>query len=257
MVKFHHSNIKRAIKHLFLRPNPKLVVLDPHMGLGDNLVCIGLVRTLAERNPDVTYHYACPYSSYHTLSWCFKELKNVFLVPIAYKRQAIQLAGFLNATHAYIGTVNHDITKFDQSFYDQHHVPFEDRWEKAQVDPGPQSHKLFQLLNPNNQPYILVCNVYSEGRKFTLNVPNPNSKLIIEVAPLTNNLFDWAELIIRADEIHSVGTAFLHLLEGMLYGKPQNNLYRHHVRQFLHTDVIDLTEYSSRLHWNEIRYVSS
>ena len=46
---FHESNIKRAIKNVFLKRQSNVVLLEPHFGLGDNLICIGLIRSIAEQ----------------------------------------------------------------------------------------------------------------------------------------------------------------------------------------------------------------
>lgn len=247
MMKFRETNIKRAIKNLFLLRRKDVIVLEPHLGLGDGIICLGLVRELSRRYPNHQLYYACLHRCYQTLAWMFQDLNNVYLFAVNSGREARQLAGFLNAQYLPIGINNVDVKRFDQFFYEQHQVDFDLRWTNGGVFQGPKSKTLFDQLNPGNKPYILVCRRESGLVSYLLNIPNPRNKMLIEVEALTNNIFDWAELILRADEIHSIDTAFVHVIESMFYGVPHPPLYYHRVRK-------TLGEFTRRLPWNAVDY---
>jgi len=246
-MKFRDSNLKRALKNLFRQPNRDVVVIEPHLGLGDNLICLALVRELSRSNPHRQFYYACLPRCYHSLAWMFADLNNIYLFAVNSGREARQLTGFLNASYLPIGVEGVDVKRFDAYFYEQHGIDFELRWSDAQTPPGPLSDILYAQCNPKNEPYILVCDQESGLVQYDLSIANPQNKKIIHVGPLTNNIFDWTKLVLNADEIHTIDTAFVHLVESLLYQKPAPALYYHLARN-------SPTEFTRRLPWRVITY---
>jgi len=246
-MKLRDSHLKLAIKNCFKPTNQSIVVLEPHLGLGDNLICLALVRELSKREPNTHFYYACLHRCFHSLAWMFQDLDNVFLFAVEGGRQARQLAGFLNARYVPIGIEGVDLKRFDAFFYEQHQVPFDRRWSNARVPAGPQSEELYQMLNPNNEPYFLVCNSESGPSQYQLKIANPDNIKMIEVRPITNNIFDWSKLVAGATEIHTIDTAFAHFVESALYGCEPMPIYYHLAR-------ISNTEFSRRLPWRLVHY---
>jgi len=224
---FHQSNLKRAIKHLFTRRKKNVVLIEAHFGLGDNLICLGLMRTLAEKNPDIRYHLACLPQYFHSIAWMLQSSKNVFPTVVTSGREARQLANFLNATYQTIGIHNIDIKRFDESFYEEYGIPFDYRWSKAAVPPGPQSEELYSRLNPQGDPYILVCRTESGNNTYSLKIENLSKLKVIEIYPATQNIYDWTKLVENAAEIHSIDPSFLHFVEIVLHQKSSGKLYYH------------------------------
>ena len=103
------------------------------------------------------------------------------------------------------------------------------------------------MLNPNNEPYFLVCNSESGPSRYELQIANPENINIIEVGPVTNNIFDWATLVAGATEIHTIDTSFAHFAESELYGRDPMPLYYHLAR-------ISNTEFTRRLPWRLVHY---
>lgn len=246
-MKLRDSNLKLALKNLFLPKRKNWVVLEPHMGLGDSLICVSLIKTMAFRSPETTFLYACLPHYFHSVAWMFKDIANVFPLVVSSGREARQYAQFKNVRYEPVGIKNVDIQKFDQSFYQQHQIPFETRWELAKTSAGPKSRELFEKLNPKNIAYMLVCKTDSSNRSHQMNISNEENLLIIEVEPKTNNIFDWTELVLAAKEIHTIDTAFIHLVENILDVNTNKKLCFHKIRQ-------SPTEFTRRLPWNEILY---
>jgi hypothetical protein len=252
-MRFRETNFKRALKNLFRARRKDEVVLEPHLGLGDSLICLGLVRTLSEREPKMRIYYTCMHSAYKTVSWMFQDLNNVFVVPIHDGREARQLADFLNASYRPIGVEGISAIDFDAFFYQQHQVPFALRWELAAVPEGPQSQALYAKLNPNNEPYILACCNDSGPQPYKLKIDNPLGKKIIEVSPVTNNLFDWTLLALKADEIHTVDTSFIHFIESLFVGRAHKPFFYHLASQGLN-ETKKTTRFTRKLPWQVISY---
>jgi hypothetical protein len=246
-MKFRDTNVKRTIKNLIFPRKNDVVVLEPHLGLGDGIVCLGLVRELSKRHPKVKFYYACLHRCYQSLAWMFQDLDNIYLFAVESGREARQLAGFLNAAYLPIGIVDVDIKRFDAYFYQQHQVDFSLRWSSPQVRPGPRADELFERLNSHGEPYLLTCSSESGLVSYELKITNPNAKKIITVTPLTNNIFDWVNLVLKADEIHTIDTAFVHLVESLLEPDSQKKLYYHLARQ-------SPTEFTRRLPWKVVSY---
>lgn len=247
MIKLRDRNLKLAFKNLFQATKKDLVVIEPHLGLGDNLICLGLVRKIAAQRPTTCFYYACLQRCYHSLSWMFFDLPNVYLFAVRSGRQARQYADFLNATYLPIGIENVDIKRFDAFFYEQHGVDFNLRWSDAKTPAGPRSQQLLESLNPKCEPYILVCNEESGHLSYELRINNPQGKKIIYVKPLTHNIFDWTLLALHANEIHTIDTAFVHFIESLFYQRNAPPLFYHLARQ-------SATEFTRRLPWQVINY---
>jgi len=245
---FHQSNLKRAMKHLFTRRNKNVVLIEAHFGLGDNLICLGLMRTLAENNPNVRYHLACLPQYFHSITWMFQNSKNIFPTVVTSGREARQLANFLNASYQTIGIHNIDIKRFDESFYEEYGIPFDFRWSKAAVLPGPQSEDLYKRLNPLNESYMLVCRTESGNNTYPLNIENPSNLKVIEIYPATHNIYDWTKLVEHAAEIHSIDTSFLHFVENVLYEKSGGKLYYHLAKKKLKS------AFTRKLLWTLVKY---
>lgn len=244
---FHQSNIKRALKNLFTPRKKNVVLIEAHFGLGDNLICLGLIRTIAERNPNTRYHLACLPQYFHSVAWMLQSSKNVFPTVVTSGREARQLANFLNATYQTVGIDNIDIKRFDESFYEEYDVPFEYRWSKSYAPAGPLSEDLFKKLNPQGEPYMLICNGDSGNHKYSLKIDNPRQLKMIAIYPATSNIYDWSKLVENAVEIHSVDTSFFHFVENVLNGKSEKSLYYHLARE-------TKTKFQTKLPWKLVRY---
>ncbi len=246
-MKLRDSHLKLALKNLFLPKQKNWVVLEPHMGLGDSLICIGLVKIVAARNPEITFLYACLPSYFHSVAWMLKDLNNVFPLVVSGGREARQYAQFKNARYQPIGVEKVDIRRFDEFFYSQHQVSFDLRWGLAKTPAGTRSRELFEKLNPQNLPYMLVCNTDSGNKEYQLDILNQENLLIIKVSPMTNNIFDWTDLVLGAQEIHTIDTAFIHFIENTLDLDSNKKLCFHRIRK-------SPTEFTRRLPWHEMLY---
>ena len=249
MILFRESNIKRALKNLFLRRKSDVVMLEPRAGLGDSLLCIGLIKELAKKYPDSFFYYACiAPKSYHTIAWILNDVSNVYPIPVKGGKEARQLSGFWNCEHWEIGVSYVDLKRLDASYYEQHGIPFERRWERGQIKAGPQSNALRKQFSSNNEKYIIACNIASSNVSFNLNIQNPDGHKIIYVHPVTNNLCDWIGLMENASEIHTIDTSFIHLVESYFYGSSS------YPKLYFHLARPSDTEFTRLLPWRNITY---
>jgi hypothetical protein len=107
---------------------------------------------------------------------------------------------------------------WDVSSYDSVDVPFEKRWSsfKCNRDMGREA-ILESLVNPNNEPFILVHDECQWGR---MPFRHRTDMKVIRVEPIrtqtwSDSLVDWCGLIEKATEIHCVDSSFIHLCTSM------------------------------------------
>lgn len=118
------------------------------MGLSGSLICLGLVKTLSAKAQECQFYFACLPNYFHSITRMLKDVSNVFPVGVNSGREAHQYAPFKNISYLSIGLKNIDIQRFDEVFYEQHQVPFSNRWELAETLSGPNAESLYDRLNP-------------------------------------------------------------------------------------------------------------
>ena len=247
MSKFGNTVYKRILKNFVSKRSDEVLMLEPHFGLGDNLICIGLIKTLSARHPNKKLYYACLAPHYHALTWAFQALPNVYPMVVRNGREVRQLANFLHIPYRPIGISQMDVSQFDKCFYRQHEVPFDHRWSLASTPAGPQSEALFARLNPTSEPYILLCGSGSDGQAHDLVINNSHNLKFITVHAATQNIFDWIKLVEKAQEIHTIDTGFIHFVENTLPLNTSKPLFFHRAR-------VAVTEFTRRLPWQEVNY---
>ena len=87
--------------------------------------------------------------------------------------------------------------------------------------------KLFNSLNLKENDYILINNQSSSGKiniPFIKNIIN-TEKRIIYTDKLTDNIFDWCYIIENATEIHTICSAFKHLMDSLNLNKCEKLVY--------------------------------
>jgi hypothetical protein len=224
------------------------ILLHHHLGMGDHIICAGLVNFIAKNNPNTTIVLPSKINNWHSNVCLHSRNKNILINAVSSDNSVKHLKDALDATYYSIGFEKIDKQKFDESFYEQIGLDFKFRYEYFN-DFQVNTKLIYQLLQKKNkidlttEEYALVHNQSSIGN-FDLKI---NSKLrIVKTENLTNNIFDWIPLIQSAKEIHCIDSAFIHLVESL---ELNNNctLFYHKARQ---TD----TKFKLRHKWNEVKY---
>ncbi len=224
--------------------NPDSIIIHTHLGLGDHIICNGLVRELIPTLSEKNVFLPAKLHNAPSVSWMYKDLINLFVVPINNDSEARSLTNVYKCKYEFISCDASESLAFDEAFYRKKQINFECRWTSFFCEPGPNSKNLFIKLNPLNVPYRLVHDESSIG-KYPLNLPN-DGLLTIRVQPLTNNLLDWCDLIRGASEIHAIDSSFIHLVESLRFGDNGHRYYYHTIKPD--------PGFSRRLNWATIHY---
>ena len=173
-----------------------------HLGLGDHIICNGLVRELS-RGKDAAV--PCKKHNFPSVEYMYRDAKNITVIPIQDDSEANRLCQGKN--HVKIGFKKKLGKPFDKSFYDIAKIPFEKRWDSFYIKRDERTEsKLYKKLNPQNKSYIFVhddssrdINIeYDFGSKFVI---RPDKRY-------TDIIFHYAQLIENADEIHCIDSSF-------------------------------------------------
>lgn len=205
-----------------------------HLGLGDHIICNGMVRYFCELYDQVTLfcysHYA------NNVRYMFKDLENLIVLDFL-NEQEINLyivdnniqndlikIGFENLQH------HLTYTTFDKAFYILANLDFNIRFSKFYYQRNIEKENLVcKTLNPDNKKYIFLMDDPQRGFHIDMNKVSKKYNII------RNNynfmMFDYIKLLENAEEIHTMQTGFLDLINSYKMNKPK--IYRHtYVRQY-------------------------
>ena len=181
------------------------MILDWHLGLGDAIICNGLVRKLAERNDSIllpTWTRNLP-----TVQAMFSDLLNVTAMPVN-QEERYPGATAIGVNDPSFGSQG----SFDQEFYRLAGVDFDCRWSAFKIpETEPQ-------LEPPLGRFMLIHGTTSDGKKIDV------SRILtdelwdvtwIPVESIPGRLTQCIKLIAAAEQIHCLDSAFVHLVESV------------------------------------------
>jgi hypothetical protein len=245
-----------------------------HLGLGDHVICNGLVRSLVKSNEQ--YCLFVKPQNVQTVSFMYKDLPNIsfyeaddaevrtFIRRNKINREDLILAGPI--THA--NTVPMRLlnmlqrgcpslfvsrtrvadpcdschSSFDELFYSEHNIPFSHRWDKFYVERDFKAETdLFTQFGVKENEYVFVHDDHARGfhidDSFFINKHLP---IVRPVVGLTQNAFDYCYLMEQSRESHFIDSSFRLIFDSLKLR--QTNIYFH--IHLLHGVVKDPSTYS-------------
>jgi hypothetical protein len=182
-----------------------------HLGLGDHIICNGLVRSLINVNYEYTM-FVKPHNL-NTVKFMYKDLKNLFFLEsddfgvndFFIKNQIKDSDKIIAGFYRVPGSL-----QFDDSFYLQNNLPFKNRWENFYVERNMEKEKeIFNHFNVKENEYIFLHEDLSRGFKINRNhITNKNLKIIEPKKGLTENIFDYCYLMENSIESHFIDSSF-------------------------------------------------
>jgi len=194
-----------------------MIYIHQHIGLGDFIICNGLIRSLIKNNLQYTL-FCCKPNYLNSIKTMYKDLENM---SIEYKNEF--------DVHNFLSTLNDDEKiilghvaetdeySWDELFYVSHNIPFINRWKNFKINRDLfRENNLFNKLNPENSKFALVHSVGSDGCN-RIDYSKIDKELkIIEVSPEnTDDIFDYLGLIYKAEQIHCIESCFNVLVDSL------------------------------------------
>lgn len=192
-----------------------------HLGLGDHIICNGLVRELCKKDGD--YFLFVKTHNSENVEFMFRDIKNLKLIKVGNDSEVINHIQkypkeVLKIGHENLNFIkNFYSCKWDDAFYKQMNVDFEKRWSSFYFlrDHEIES-ELYELLNENDEDYCLIHNKDSQGiDRINYERIDPNLKKIFLDKIPGYILFHYPLLIEKAKEIHCIDSSFKHLVDSV------------------------------------------
>jgi hypothetical protein len=227
-----------------------------HLGLGDHIICNGLIREFCKTH-DTVYCFVKNHNM-KSVSFMYRDEPKIELVgveddlevPSKIRRNiAIIKVGFEN--------LNASAVNFDESFYKQVGFEFRLRWDNFFVERDyPKECELLQKLNPDNVPFVFVHDDPSRAFCVDLSLLRKDLKLVrtsdysakgtLAEQFQQYTLFHWILVLQKAEEIHCMDSSFKCLVESLLHFE--------HAKLFFHRYAKGSREVcSTRKHWTVIK----
>lgn len=205
-----------------IRKFGKFVIIFPHQGLGDFVICNGIFRELAKSNKKI--FVAVKKSNARQVRVMLRDVSNISLLVFANSEsmilRAVKLLGLLRFKVVLLGYRGKGffttMTRFDESFYAQSGLSLELRWNNFVIQRNDIKEQLLYSRLVVNEPYIFLHE--DRSRNFIIDRKLINNKLqIVEPIPQCDDfsIFDYLKIIENAAEIHVIESSFAHLIESV------------------------------------------
>ena len=188
-----------------------------HLGLGDHIICNGLVRNICKKIKNVNLF--CKPVYFESVSFMYRDLDNIKIIKGDDKTVPVILNDIPKENKIIVGFdnfhYNYNNEPFDKFFYSNVGLNFEKRWTDFYIE---RDHVREQKLYDNfgiegeyafvhediNRSYGVQKSYIEKGLQYF--TPDPY---------YSNNVFDYLMLIENAKEIHVIDSSFKQLIESV------------------------------------------
>jgi len=188
------------------------IVIHHHFGLGDIIICNGLVNYVSSKVEKVYLPVEEKY--FVQTQFLYKDNNKITVIEVKNKKEIYKLFKHLKILR--VG-FEKNYGKFNKSFYDQLELPYKYSFNYFHI---PKAYKKEEELLLHLKSfykikgkYNLIHNQSSYG-KVDIKVNNDFGCVFVDKdSDIFQNLFLYTKVIEQATEIHCVDSSFLHLVE--------------------------------------------
>jgi hypothetical protein len=196
-----------------------------HLGLGDHIICNGLVRYYRDIYQKVTVF--CKLHNFENVKYMYRDDENIIVLPIGEDSDVLN--------YIQVNKLEKDIIKigfghmgigssFDESFYTGVNLPFEYRFSKFYfLRDSQKEDKAFSFVNSINEEYIFIHGNVDKNKI--------RKDLKIIDNPLEFGIFDIIKIIENATEVHIMESSVKCLINSYAFNKPYF-FYHQYVRGY-------------------------
>jgi len=214
-----------------------------HLGLGDHIICNGMVRHFCDIHDEIILFCHDHYKE--NIKYMYRDNPKIKIEPTTNEYMINLFLSQTKQKYIKIGFEklreyeNSNLT-FDQAFYDIAGLEFDIRFDKffVQRDEKKES-EAYEKNNPNDEKYIYVHDDPSRG--FTIDSKKHRNDLKIIKNDKNYNLFEMRKILESAEEIHTMQTGMLDLCNSIKLDKPSIFLhtYVRNYPDFVHSKGIN------------------
>lgn len=193
------------------------LLVHHHLGLGDHLICNGLVRHLARETPSIGLMVKTRNAT--SVGFMYRDLPGLRLLRVADDGEAEALlravpqVASLRVGFERLDTRDHS---YAEDFYAQLGLPYDLRWSGQRIDRDPgREQALFERLVPGGGPYVFLHDDRSRGYLIDRRRVRTDLPVVVPPPAATDNIFDYGLVLERAAEIHCMDSSFRHLVDSL------------------------------------------
>ncbi len=185
-----------------------------HLGLGDHIICLALVRHFAAEHGSVGLMVRRSYLD--SVRFMYRDDPAVRFFVVRDDREVEAFLSQWPETRCIrVGHEQLNISKvtFAENFYNQYGVDYARRWDGSIRRDPLREESFFRRVVTQPGPYIFVHE--DPRRRFGIDLSRlPKDMHIIHSQPdLTPNIFDYGLVLERAAEIHTIDSSFRHIVD--------------------------------------------
>ncbi len=196
-----------------------MIYLHHHLGLGDHIICNGLVRSLLDTHADGLVLFTKE-TNLPRVRRMYEDERRIRLEGVPPDQvDSVFVDRFMAGRPERLLRVGFDQLwryaplNFDQVFYIGAGVPFSNRWDRFKINRHTEDEAaVVARLNPSGEPFMFVHDDPSRGYSF--DPPNPRGLKVIR-NDMGVCIFDMMGLLEQAAEIHCMESSFRCLIEVM------------------------------------------
>lgn len=220
------------------------IFIHTHLGLGDHIVCNGMVRYILKNCDNSTIIKLLVKNKYQSIvADMYRDETRIEMFPVEeskfyqseldWKKIKLVRAGFEKCRPI----------DWAVSLYDSVNISFSERWDSFYYKRDKiREQKLIDRINLPSE-FILVHDTSSVG-KFDLKIKSTIP--IVKVEPIDEfGIFSWLGVVERSKEIHCIDSSFAHMVES--FNGICSNLNFHDAKN---NGVL----FSRKQNWNFIKY---
>tara|TARA_R100000008_G_scaffold48325_1_gene28716 strand:+ start:7435 stop:8295 length:861 start_codon:yes stop_codon:yes gene_type:complete len=237
---------------------PDRLYIHHHLGLGDHIVCNGMVRYFLDQSESKKVGVFAKDNYFPLVQHMYRDDPRIQVIKINKNREFIEVATFLNnyncdnykiVGHQYFVDVPESV-KLKKNcweiFYELMGIPLDVRHNMFHLERDTtQEEELLKKLNPNGEPFVFIHDDMSRGHVIDLEkIDLPDGIKIIKNNS-SFNLFHYLKIIEEAEEVHCMESSFKCLIDA--WAGRSEKLYFHDIR------TVPLGK--STLPWKIIKYI--
>ncbi len=202
----------------------RTIFIHHHLGMGDHIICNGLVRSLIGNNS--LFQSVAVFAKERNskrVQRMFDDDPRIMVISIPSDANEILYANAVVEQYKICDFIRCGfgmgenlesmglVSNFDEGFYACAGIPFENRWTHFRLRRNRETEQqVLARLNPTGQPFAFVHDDPSRG--FILNPDLPKELAVIKNDP-SIDMFDMISLLENASEIHCMESSFRCLIE--------------------------------------------
>jgi hypothetical protein len=212
----------------------------PHLGLGDHIICNGILRKLRE-DFDIV-HMPVKHHNYSTVKDMVRDDDGIELISVNNDDEAIRYLNiFKNHVDKVIGVGNYGSNflqsskSFDESFYKQVSLPYDSRWSAFQYSRDLEKEEQVFVDSELPEKYVFVHD--DVNRNYVINDSHFDENIYVfrpthkfgEKSETT--VFHYGKIIENATEIHCIDSSFACYIEHLDCSRVDKMVIHRYIKQ--------------------------